>query len=44
MAAGFPRNKIYTSAERTTDVPGANDAGNIVLTQHSDVKKWLCSP
>ena len=41
VAAGFPRNKIYTSAERTTDVPGANDAGNIVLTQHPQVKKWL---
>ena len=41
VAAGFPRDKIYTSAERTTDIPGANDAGNIVLTQHPKVKKWL---
>lgn len=41
VAAGFPKDKIYTSAERTTDVPGANDAGNIVLTQHAKVKKWL---
>lgn len=41
VAAGFPRNRIYKSAEKTTDVPGANDAGNIVLTQHPEVKKWL---
>lgn len=41
VAAGFPRDKIYKSAERTTDVPGANDAGNIVLTQHPNVRKWL---
>lgn len=41
VAAGFPRNKIYKSAEKTTDVPGANDAGNIVLTQHPEVKRWL---
>lgn len=41
IAAGFPRNKIYKSAEKTTDIPGANDAGNIILTQHPEVKKWL---
>ncbi len=41
VAEGFPRDKIYKSAERTTDVPGANDAGNIVLTQHPNVKNWL---
>jgi len=41
VAAGFPRNKIYKSAEKTTDIPGANDAGNIVLTQHPEVKRWL---
>lgn len=41
VAAGFPKDKIYKSAEKTTDVPGANDAGNIVLTQHPGIKHWL---
>ena len=40
-AAGFPADKIYRGAEKTTDVPGAFDAANIVLTQHPDVKRWL---
>lgn len=41
VAEGFPADKIYKSAEKTTDVPGANDAGNIVLTQHPEIKHWL---
>jgi L-arabinose transport system substrate-binding protein len=41
IAAGFPANRIYRGAERTTDVPGAFDAANVVLTQHADVKNWL---
>jgi len=41
IEAGFPASKIFLGAEKTTDVPGAFDAANIVLTQHPDVKRWL---
>ncbi len=40
-AAGFPRDKIYRSAEKTTDVPGGFDAMNTLLTQHPEAKHWL---
>ncbi len=39
--AGFPKDKIYTAPEKTTDVNGAFDAANILLTQHPEVKQWL---
>lgn len=39
--AGFPADRIYKAPERTTDVPGALDAMNIILTQHPQVKQWL---
>ncbi|HOZ46020.1 MAG TPA: substrate-binding domain-containing protein [Candidatus Hydrogenedentes bacterium] len=41
IEAGFPAERIYRGAEKTTDVPGAFDAANIVLTQHPEVKRWL---
>jgi len=41
VEAGFPAGRIFRGAEKTTDVPGAFDAANIVLTQHPDVKRWL---
>jgi L-arabinose transport system substrate-binding protein len=40
-AAGFPADKIYRVGEKTMDIQGAFDAGNIALTQHADVKRWL---
>jgi len=40
-AAGFPKDHIYEAHQKTTDVPGAFDAANTVLTQHGSVKKWL---
>ncbi len=40
-AAGFPADRIFTAHEKTTDVPGAQDAMNILLTQHAQVKHWL---
>ena len=44
IAAGFPPDKIYKIPEKTTDVPGAIDAGNALLSQHPEVKRWLvCS-
>jgi L-arabinose transport system substrate-binding protein len=40
-AAGFPESKLYRAAQKTSDVPGAFDAANILLTQHPEVKHWL---
>lgn len=40
-AAGFPEDRIFKAPQKTTDVPGAFDAANIVLTQHGDVKNWV---
>jgi len=41
IAGGFPKDRIFKAPQKTTDVPGAFDAANIVLTQHSGVKRWL---
>jgi L-arabinose transport system substrate-binding protein len=41
VAAGFPKAQIYPAAQTTTDVPGAFDAANVLLTQHAAVKHWL---
>ncbi|MDO8539985.1 MAG: hypothetical protein Q7S40_06040 [Opitutaceae bacterium] len=44
MAAGFSSDRIFRAPQRTTDIPGAFDATNVLLTQHPDVKHWLvCS-
>ncbi len=40
-AAGFPKDKVFRAPQKTSDVPGAFDAANIVLTQHPEVKRWL---
>lgn len=40
-AAGFPKDKIFVAPEKTSDVPGALDAANVLLTQHPEVKHWL---
>lgn len=40
-AAGFPKDRIFTEPEKTTDVEGSLNAMNIVLTKHADVKHWL---
>jgi len=41
VEAGFPAERMFRGAEKTTDVPGAFDAANVVLTQHTEVKRWL---
>ena len=41
IEAGFPAGKIFRGAEKHTDVPSAMDAADTVLTQHSEVKRWL---
>lgn len=40
---GFPKDRIFKSPQKTTDIPGALDAGNYLLTQHGDVKHWLAA-
>ncbi len=40
---GFPKDRIYKTPQKTTDIPGALDAGNYLLTQHPDVKFWLAA-
>ncbi len=40
-AAGFPEAKMYKAAQRTSDIPGAFDAVNVLLTKHPEVKRWL---
>jgi L-arabinose transport system substrate-binding protein len=40
-AAGFPDSRIFKASQKTSDVPGAFDAANILLTQHAEVKRWL---
>src|SRR5208337_5645123 len=34
-------NKIYKAPQKTSDIPGAFDAANVLLTQHPEVKNWL---
>jgi L-arabinose transport system substrate-binding protein len=41
IEAGFPKAKVFQIPQKTSDVPGAFDAANIVLTQHPEVKRWL---
>jgi L-arabinose transport system substrate-binding protein len=40
-AAGFAKDKIYKAPQRTSDIPGAFDAVNVLLTQKPAVKHWL---
>ncbi|HYP17189.1 MAG TPA: arabinose ABC transporter substrate-binding protein [Opitutus sp.] len=40
-AAGFPADRIFKTAQKTTDIPGSFDATNILLTQKPNVKRWL---
>ncbi|WP_410015047.1 arabinose ABC transporter substrate-binding protein [Sodalis sp. C49] len=40
-AAGFPAKQIYTVPTKSNDIPGAFDAANSLLVQHSGVKNWL---
>ena len=40
-AAGFPKSRIFKAPQKTSDVPGAFDAVNVLLTQHPDVRHWL---
>lgn len=39
--AGFSKDKVFRSAEKSTDVPGSRDAATVVLTRNPNVKHWL---
>ncbi len=41
VAAGMPKERIFKAAQRTSDIPGAFDAVNVLLTQQPAVKHWL---
>jgi L-arabinose transport system substrate-binding protein len=41
ISAGLDKDRIYKSPWKTQDIPGALDAANITLIQHSDIKKWV---
>ena len=41
VADGFPEDRVYHAPEKTTDVEGAFNAANVILTQHPEVKHWL---
>lgn len=41
IAAGFPKDRIFNAPVRTTDIPGALEATNVLLTQQPNVKHWL---
>ena len=40
-AAGFPPERVFAAPQRTTDIPGAFDAVNVLLTRQPGVKHWL---
>jgi L-arabinose transport system substrate-binding protein len=40
-AGGVPTDRIFRAPERTTDIPGAFDAVNTLLTRQTGVKHWL---
>jgi len=41
LVAGFPKEKVFRAPQKTTDIPGAFDAANVLLTQHPEIKRWL---
>jgi L-arabinose transport system substrate-binding protein len=45
VAAGFSKERIFRTPERTTDIPGSFAAMDTLLTQQAGVKHWLiCGP
>lgn len=40
-AAGVPKERMFKAPQRTSDIPGAFDAVNVLLTQQPGVKHWL---
>lgn len=40
LELGWPKDNIFYTAQRTTDIPGAFDAANTLLTQQPEIKNW----
>lgn len=38
---GFPKERIFTTPQKTTDIPGGFEAANVLFTQQGGVKHWL---
>ena len=41
IAGRFSKQMIFNAPQKTSDIPGAFDAVNVLLTQHPKVKNWL---
>jgi len=41
LAAGFPRDRIFTAPQRTTDTEGAFSAADPVLTRRAAIRRWI---
>lgn len=41
LAKGFSRDKIFMAPTQKLEIPAALDAASILLTQQSEIKKWL---
>lgn len=41
VASGFPADRVFKAQQRQTDIPGAMDAANTLLTRHPTIKYWL---
>lgn len=41
QAAGFPADRIFKAAQKTTDIPGSFDAANALLAQKTGIKNWI---
>jgi L-arabinose transport system substrate-binding protein len=40
-ADGFPADRIFKTAQKTTDIPGSFDAASVLLTREPAIKHWL---
>jgi L-arabinose transport system substrate-binding protein len=38
---GFPAERIFKTAQKTTDIPGSFDAASNLLTRRPEFKRWL---
>ncbi len=41
VAGGFPKDQIFHAPQKTSDVPGAFDGVNILLTKETKYKNWI---
>ncbi len=41
ISGGFAKDKIYKAPQKSSDIPGAIEAVDILLTKHPEVKHWL---